>query len=198
MPRIKDPKLEQKRREQIMATVYLCLAAGSHRAMTLERVAQLAGVSKGMVNYYFKTKNQLIVSTIEHFLQQHTEQLLSIVHMDLPIRDRLERLIEEALPSRDHVDSVLRFQTEVWSYGKEHPEAFEAIQASYVRFRQAAQTMVDVGVAEGYVQATEGKWIYLLLHGLIDGMSFQIVMDPSLDLVEVRARILKLIDDVIT
>lgn len=198
MPRIKDPELEQQRREQIMATVYLCLAAGSHRSMTLERVAQLAGVSKGMVNYYFKTKDRLIVETIEHFLQQHTERLLAIVHLDLPVRDRLERLIETALPSRDQVDSELRFQTEVWSYGKEHPGALEAIQASYVRFRQACQTMVDVGVAEGYVKAAEGKWIYLLLHGLIDGISFQIVMDPSLDLVEVRGRILELIDDVLT
>ena len=198
MPRAKDPKLEEQRRVHIMTTVYLCLAQDSHRSLTLDGVAKLAGVSKGMVTYYFKSKDRLIVSAIQHFLATHLERLLSIVREDRPVRERLERLLEAALPSREEVQLELSFQTEVWSYAKAQPDALEAIHGAYLSFREACSEMVLVGVEEGYVSAKEGNWVYLLLHALIDGISFQVVLDPTLDLDEVRGRILRLIDVLVT
>jgi TetR/AcrR family fatty acid metabolism transcriptional regulator len=196
MPRTKDPELERARRVQIMTTVALCLAAGSHRSLTLDRVAKLAGVSKGMVTYYFKTKDRLICEAMQHFLESQVERMLAIVREDRPLRDRLESLLAVCLPSRDEVAQELNFQTEVWSYGKENPDALKAIHSAYRRFREACREMVDVGVAEGYVTAPDAQWLYVLLHALIDGVSFQIVLDESLDVAEVRARVLRLIDTV--
>lgn len=196
MPRTKDPELEQQRRVHIMTAVALFLSQESHRTLTLDRIAKLAGVSKGMLTYYFKTKDRLILESIQQFLDQELERIIAIVSEDRPVRERLERLLEAALPSRDEVFQKVAFQTEVWSYAKQNPEALEAMKALYLRFREACRAMVDVGVAEGYVTAPDAQWLYLLVHALIDGISFQVIFDEGLDLVELRGRILALIDRV--
>ncbi|MCA9671212.1 MAG: TetR family transcriptional regulator C-terminal domain-containing protein [Myxococcales bacterium] len=198
MPRIKDPALEEQRRAQIMATVYTCLAEGSHRALTLDAVARQAGVSKGMVTYYFPSKDRLIIETIEHWLKMQQRLMLEIVREPLPVRERLERLLEAVLPSRDAVRSELSFQTEVWSFAKDHPEALQALHQAYLGFRHACSDMIEVGRDEGYVTAADASWIYLLMHALIDGIAFQLVLDPDLDLAELRQRLLQLIDRLVT
>ena len=196
MSRPKDPKLEQQRRVHIMAAVALCLSEGSHSSLTLDKVAKVAGVSKGMVTYYFKTKDRLILESMQLFLEQELERLVGIVQEERPMRERIERLLEAALPSRDEVCAEVAFQTEVWSYAKQNPEAQEAMKTLYLRFREACRSMVDVGIAEGYVTAPDAHWLYLLIHALIDGVSFQIVFDEDLDVAEIRERILHLIDTV--
>ena len=198
MARTKDPQLEQRRRAQIMDTVYRLLVEGSHRSLTLARVAEETGVSKGMVTYYFHTKDELITRTIQRFLDTHVALLQAAVRTEGTAEQRLRNLIEVSLSSRELLEMKLRFQTEVWSFAKEVPQAYDAIRGSYVRFREECHTMLDVGIAEGYVTVPDADWIYLLLHALFDGIAVQLVMDPSLDLAETRERVLRLVDGILT
>ena len=198
MARTKDPELEQRRKAQIMDAVFRLLVEGSHTSVTLDRVAREVGVSKGMVTYYFDSKEQLITQTIARFLDAHVAMLLAAVRTEGPVEPRLRNLINVSLASRDVLTQKLRFQTEVWSYAKEVPETFEAIRESYVRFRHECETLLDVGIEEGYVTAPDADWIYLLLHALFDGIAFQLVLDPSLDLDATRERVLRLVDVLLT
>ncbi len=198
MAKSKDPALEKRRKAHIIETVHRLLVEGSHRTLTLDAVARHAGVSKGMVTYYFKTKDRLVAETIDCFLDRQSQMLQAIVRAPGPARARLERLIEAALPSGEELERQIHFQSEVWSFAKEVPAAREAIRASYLRFRQACKAMLAVGIEEGYVTAPDAEWIYLVLHALVDGLSVQIALDPSLDAAEVRGRVLDLMDDLLS
>ena len=145
-----------------------------------------------------KIERFLIIETIEHWLKMQQRLMLEIVREPLPVRERLERLLEAVLPSRDAVRSELSFQTEVWSFAKDHPEALQALHQAYLGFRHACSDMIEVGRDEGYVTAADASWIYLLMHALIDGIAFQLVLDPDLDLAELRQRLLQLIDRLVT
>jgi AcrR family transcriptional regulator len=190
----RDPELHARRREQIVATAMICLVEGSHRSMTLEQVARLAGVSKGMLTYYFKSKDELVLETIRYALAMQADQLQHVAREDRPVRERLERLLTLALPSRDEVEREWRFGIEVWSYAKEHPETMDAVRESFRSFRDACRTVLDVGVAEGFVTAPDAEQLYVLMHALVDGVCFQLVVDPELDLDGLRARIVLLIE----
>jgi TetR/AcrR family transcriptional regulator, fatty acid metabolism regulator protein len=198
MARTKDPKLEERRRSQIMDAVFRLLVEGSHRSLTLERVAVETGVSKGMVTYYFESKEQLITRTIERFLAMHEAMLQAAARGEGPVEPRLRNLIAVSLSSRENLEQKLRFQAEVWSFAKEVPEAYEAVRRSYVRFRRECESLIEVGIEEGYVTVPDARWVYLLLHSLFDGIAFQIVLDPDIDIEEARERVLRLIDGLLT
>jgi TetR/AcrR family fatty acid metabolism transcriptional regulator len=195
MAKTPNPALQQQRRVMIMLTVAQLLTEGSHSGVTLDRIAKAAGVSKGMLTYYFDSKDQLFTDTIAFFLEQQELALRTILEDDgAPPMDRLRRLIATALPDGDTVQLHLRFLVEVWSYAKERPEAMKMVRESHLRFRQQCEQLIDLGAAKGYVTARDRKWVNLLLHAILDGMSFQLAIDDELDVPDVRERLLALID----
>jgi len=198
MAKTKNPELKRERKAQIIETVGRLLAEGSHGALTLDRVAKETGVSKGMVTYYFASKDQLVTEAIGTFLDAQVGLVRDIIRQDRPIKDRLTALIEMALADREILGWRLRFQVEVWSYAKDSPEVLEAVRSSYVEFRRELLAMLELNVEEGYVTVPDAQWIHLLLYSLIDGLSIQLALDPTLDLEDVRRRTLGLMEGILT
>lgn len=194
MARTRDPELEERRRQQVMLTVYRLLASDSFAAMTLARVAREAGVSKGLVTYYFKNKDQLIVETIRSYHEEQERQLLQVVEHPKPPRELLRGLVSLAFPSQALVELELRFQIEVWSFAKTRPEAWQAIAASYQRFRGVCEKLLQRGVDEGWLRPERIPWLYRFIQALADGLSFQVALEPELDVDALRAELCDLID----
>lgn len=197
MARTKDPELEQRRRLQILATTRRLLIEGSHATLTLDRVAAEAGVSKGMLTYYFASKEQLVTEAMHQFLREQELMLGAIAAVERPPRERLRMLVAAALPSREALDEELRMQIEVLSFAKQSPSTLAAVRRLYREFRRACEALLERGVREGAVTARDATQVYPLLHALIDGLSFQIVFDPDLDLDEVRERALAVVESLL-
>lgn len=188
MARTKDPKLEQRRREQIMTTARELLTEGSFATLTLSSVARRAGLSKGLLTYYFGSKEQLVVETIRAYHAEQSALMRGFMHLPMPASTKLRLMVDATLPSQESVVDELRFQVEVWSFAKAHPEALDAVKQSYFEFRRACEQLLDDGIAEGTVHVEDTAFTYRVLHGLIDGLSFQLVVEPDVDMVELRDR----------
>jgi TetR/AcrR family transcriptional regulator, transcriptional repressor of bet genes len=197
MARRKDPALEQRRRLLILTTVRRLLVEGSHATVTLDRVAAEAGVSKGMVTYYFGSKERLITETIAHYLHEQEAMLGAIARAEGSFRERLERLLEAALPSRRALEAELRLQGEVLSFAKESAQTLEAVRRLYRGFRRACEALVEVGIRDGSLAANQARGSYLLVHALVDGLSLQLALDPELDVADMRARAVATIERIL-
>lgn len=186
MARTKDPKLEQRRREQIMTTARQLLTEGSFATLTLSQVAKRAGLSKGLLTYYFGSKEQLVVETIRAYHAEQNALLRGFLSLPMPASAKLRLLVDATLPSQESVVDELRFQVEIWSFAKAHPEALEGVQQSYFEFRRACEQLLDDGIAEGSIHVEDKAFVYRVMHGLIDGLSFQLVVEPDVDMVQLR------------
>lgn len=194
MGRPRDPELTAERRSTIMAATYRLLIEDAWPAVTLAKVAEAADVSKGLVRYYFGSKEALITETIEWFLAAQLEAVFAIARMDAPPRDRLQLLLEVALPEHEETEAQLRFQLEVWSFAKTHPEILATVREGYAQFRRACAELLAIGEAEGYAAGSGDPTSYLMLHALLDGLTFQCAVDPGLDVKALRARALEVIE----
>src|SRR2546428_12232005 len=65
--RIVSPKVgvAPLRREQIVRATIRCLAREGYSGLTMKKVARLAGVSPGILHYYFTDKRALLVAALE-------------------------------------------------------------------------------------------------------------------------------------
>ena len=91
-------------RIQVLEAAVECLACQGHRAVTLQRVAQLAGVTRGCVQYYVRSLPDLLIAVQDHIIQCLWGDLLTKVR-NLPIgEDRLAHTIDMvlALPAKQH------------------------------------------------------------------------------------------------
>ena len=198
MAKKKDPELEQRRKGQIILAVFRLLAQTTHQSMTLDQVAAESGLSKGLVNYYFKGKEALIVETIQFFLDQQLQNLEAALLRDEPVEQRFETLMRVALPSRAEQEIRFHFLTEVWSFAKLNEQAAAAIRDSYGRYRSACEALIEAGVREGYAKNSEQRWLFFLFYSLMDGVALQVSFDSGLDIDEIRQNLQRFFHEVLS
>lgn len=190
MARPKDPQLEAQRRALVLDAVQALLADASWTQMTLDDVARRAGVSKGVVTYWFATKDALIVAAVERFHEAYAERLAAAATADAPARDRMQALIAVAFPSRAQVTREVRFQAEVWSFAKGNADVAKQVREAYGTFRLACEALIGVGCDAGYITTGELHGLHRCVHALIDGLSLHVAFDPKADVTEIRDMLL--------
>ncbi len=186
MARPKAPELEAQRRAMVLDAVQALLAEASWTKMTLDAVAARANVSKGVVTYWFDSKDALIVAAVQRFHDAYGHRLSEAVLVEAPARERMRTLIEVAFPSRAQVTREVRFQAEVWSFAKSNAEVAKRVREAYASFRLASEALIIVGRDAGYITTSHTEDLYRCVHALIDGLSLQVAFDPKANIAATR------------
>lgn len=77
------------RREAIVSSAQELILRNGYGYTTLDQVAERAGVSKGLISYYFPTKDALFLAVLEKILARLTEDLERCYRADVSARERL-------------------------------------------------------------------------------------------------------------
>ena len=180
MPGTKAP--EDERREAILRAAFRVAARERLTGLTAQDVAREAGVSKGLVFFYFGSRDGLLVALLD-WLLEHTvvaraddgvralptphERLLEVIRRDV-----------EALPrQRERVELFFDY----WVMGTRHPGVRDSIRAALDRYRDALRPLCAEVVA-----ADAERDAGITVDGLagvaarfIEGCALQVVMDPE-------------------
>jgi AcrR family transcriptional regulator len=149
---------------------------------TFDHVSREAGVSRGLLHYYFGTKEQLLVEAVRR---------------DADLRlERLERQLSTAQTADDYIDLMAQSLKDTLS---EDPEfvilAFELftlarrnedVAAEYAellrRSREHLAAMLDAGQREGILKLhAEPDAIAEVLFSLADGFALRMLSEPTRD-----------------
>ena len=89
------------RRTQIIKAVIDGVAEQGLEALTMDGVAKRAGVSKGVVNYYFAGKRDLLLKAFEAFLESYNRQIVDLVRPQMSAMEMMEIVIDVCFPDGD-------------------------------------------------------------------------------------------------
>ncbi len=93
MPRVKT----ESKQEEILAAASKIFAARQYHEVLCDEIAHEAGVGKGTIYRYFRTKEDLYFSTILHGYEAVNESLASAISAETSPEKRLERIALELL-----------------------------------------------------------------------------------------------------
>src|SRR5262245_26362918 len=92
---------DQKRGELIKAT-YQVVAEKGYSAVTLQDIAERAGVSKGSTLYYFATKEELFLGALEWIIEKvHARIGEAVAAVDHPVEK-----VKAAIRSEEHTSEL--------------------------------------------------------------------------------------------
>lgn len=174
---------EEERREAILRAAFAVAAHGRLGAVTARAVAAEAGVSAGLVFFYFESVDKLLVELLD-WLLAHT-----IVAADTP--DRLSQVTDPAarmmLAIRRDVEWLPKQRERVelffdyWVLGTRHPAIRRKIRRALDRYRDAfvplASALVDSD-PDRYA-GMSGAGLAAVAAAFIEGCALQVVMDPE-------------------
>lgn len=94
------PKLgmEPLRRAEAINAALECICECGIDGLTLDKVADKAGFSKGIAAYYFKSKKQLIIESLKAMLLAYGKKIQSEIKDDMQPIEMLEKVVDISLP----------------------------------------------------------------------------------------------------
>src|ERR1700712_132500 len=154
-------------------------AAGS----TFEHVAKEAGVSRGLLHYYFGTKERLLVEVVRRDAELRVARLDEMLERAATADDVLNVLVSSLTDLIDNDPGFFLLLYELSSAGRRNPDIQHEVGQLFERTRSHVAEVLRQKDAEGVLSLrfpAEAVVSYLFAVG--DGFALQSLSDPERDI----------------
>ncbi|MFC3494788.1 TetR/AcrR family transcriptional regulator [Glycomyces rhizosphaerae] len=181
MPRTADHDL---RRTQIAAAVQHLIAHGGFEAATMAAVAREAGFSVGLVQHYFKSKDDLLLFAYERMTADQLARVARLIAAgeedQQPIRTILLRCMPELWPLDDARRGEYRVGRVFRARSLDNPTIAEVARQTARIVRAQIARAVENGKECGEVeQDTDAELTAVELAALIEGLADDLYREPE-------------------
>jgi TetR/AcrR family transcriptional regulator, transcriptional repressor of bet genes len=193
-----EPSFEDQRRRQIVSAVVACMSEEGFEQTTMRNIAERAGVSIGMLNYYFKSKKELVVEAIRHANDGVARALASADAIPFGPR-RLEFILRRTLRNEYQQALPLAFRLAVMGAAAHDADLRREVVGWMEDGRSKFERSIRVGVESGHYRSDiDPKLLSAILYGAMTGLAVEAAVSEglvSLDIaVEASVLILRLFE----
>jgi TetR/AcrR family transcriptional repressor of bet genes len=177
------------RREQIVRATIRCLARDGYSALTMKKVAREAGVSQGILHYYFPDKRAILVAALEKVVADLDRRVVAEARGARDPWARLRALIAACLEVAGTNREFWVVFVEFWGEML-HDKKLLAVNARlYDRVRRIIGGIVAQGARAGLFRRVAPEHAGAVILALADGLSLQLTFDPKAFTVAQAARL---------
>ncbi len=151
-------------------------AAGS----TFEHVAREAGVSRGLLHYYFGTKERLLVEVVRRDAEFRVARLDEPLGRAKTVDDVLDVLVNSLTELIQNEPGFFLLLYELFSAGRRNPEIQHEVGQLFERTRSHVAEVLKAKEREGVLNLRfDAEAIVSYLFAVGDGFALQALSDPS-------------------
>jgi AcrR family transcriptional regulator len=179
----KERELSGEKAKRIVDAMRDSVARRGAAGSTFEHVAREAGVSRGLLHYYFGTKERLLVEVVRRDAELRVTRLDERLGEAKRIDDVLDELVSSLTDMIENDPGYFLLLYELFSAGRRNPDIqhevgqlFEATRSHVAKVFRAKE---DEGILSLRFDA-EAVVAYLL--AVADGFALQSLSDPSRDM----------------
>ena len=181
-------ELSGEKASRIVEAMRSSVARRGISGSTFEHVAREAGVSRGLLHYYFGTKEALLVEVVrrdaEHRIARLDEPLGAASNAD-EILQVLVASLEDSIQN-DPGFWVLIF--ELFTAGRRNPDIQHEVGELFNRTRDHVAEIFRAKQREGVLElAADADAVVGFLFAVADGVALQVLSDPERDHTDVIA-----------
>lgn len=168
------------KREQIIEAATKVFARDGLQKGRIDDIAQEAGIGKGTVYEYFRSKEELFEAIVEGVIHQSIELVNSVLEAEGSPRIRLERFLHEMLDVMAHYDEEIILMTEIWAQGARghwHGGG-SALVEMYHELHAKVKAILKDGIDTGEFREMNLDGVASLLLAFGDGLMWQYIMFP--------------------
>jgi TetR/AcrR family transcriptional repressor of bet genes len=174
-----NPVKETRQLQLIEATI-ATIGRRGYAATTLSHVASAAGMSPGIVNFYFRTKEQLLAATLEFIAGEYeTSWRTQLAAAGDSPAAQLEAMIEADFSPGIFTREKLTVWYGFWAEAPNQPLYGTLVSELEQRYWNETRGIVDRLIAEGGYKGLDPDAVAHGLNAMIDGLWFDLLIDPE-------------------
>ena len=173
------PDVAAERKDQIVRATVECITKHGYHNFSMQDVARTAGVSKGIIHYYFLNKDDLMMSVLDRV----AGDIEGVLAEDMKsITDPVKKLEIFMSVSFDVVRSTKEYyqvNMDFWTQINQKKEVRQVISRHYAKFRDTCAAVISEGVSEGVFKKVDPHIYASFVVSVIDGVSLQWLFDEN-------------------
>jgi len=179
MPKIVDK--EAKKMEILHAAMQVFAKKGVVKTKIID-IATTAGVGKGTIYEYFRSKEEIFASAYIYFFQMMESMVREgLSKEDDPLK-QLELVLSISLDAFLHIgEEYADIMMDFWAEGirNKNQDLIDAInlKGDYADYRKMIQKILKKGIKSGVFKPIDTKSMAAILIGAFDGIMLQWIMD---------------------
>lgn len=173
------PDVAAERKDQIVRATVECITKHGYHNFSMQDVARTAGVSKGIIHYYFLNKDDLMMSVLDRV----AGDIETLIAQDMEtITSPIEKLKIFMAVSFDIVRGTKEYyqvNMDFWTQINQKKEVRQVISRHYAKFRDSCARVIEEGVKQGVFKNVNPHHQASLIIAAIDGVSLQWLFDET-------------------
>ncbi|MFC7331333.1 TetR/AcrR family transcriptional regulator [Marinactinospora rubrisoli] len=174
--------IEQARRTQIIAAAIATIAEHGYPAASLARIAQHAGISKGVISYHFAGKDELVREVVTRVYTDVTEHMVPRILAQPTVTEAVRaHVLGAAEYMREHRDQVIALGEIFGHHRGPDGKAAYGIATSGELY-QALEDLYRSGQQNGEFRAFDARVMAVTHQAAVDAMFGYWAVHPDHDL----------------
>lgn len=168
-----------ERKDQIVRATVECISKHGYHNFSMQDVAKTAGVSKGIIHYYFLNKDELMMSVLDK-VAGDIERVLQadMASINDPIR-KMEIFIDVCFDVVRSTKEYYQVNMDFWTQINQKEDVRKVIARHYAKFRETASVVIRDGIERGAFRKVDPGHYSSFIIAVIDGLSLQWLFDDK-------------------
>jgi len=168
-----------ERKDQIVRATVECITKFGYHNFSMQDVARTAGVSKGIIHYYFLNKDELMMSVLDKVAGDIERVLAADMESITDPKRKMEIFIDVVFDIVRNTREYYQVNMDFWTQINQKKEVRQAIARHYSKFRETAAKVIREGVDQGSFRKVDAADHASYVVAVIDGISLQWLFDEK-------------------
>ena len=159
----------QKRRQQIIDAAKQALIEGGANSLVLRDVADQIGITHGNLQYYFPTKNDLLIAIFDQAVEKYTESMKVAVSETSTRKGRLDAIIDAGIAELKAPETALWRM--MMSLADHNPDMASILKKENDLYEEVVAEELQLISPDLSIQRR--RHIARIIHAILDGLGIQ-------------------------
>ncbi len=176
----KERELSGEKAQRIIDAMRESVAKRGAAGSTFEHVAREAGVSRGLLHYYFGTKERLLVEVVRRDAEIRVTRLDEPLARAETVDDVIDVLVASLTDLIENEPAFFLLLYELFSAGRRNPDIRHEVGQLFDRTRSHVAEVLKTKEREGVLSLRyDAESIVAYLFAVGDGFALQALSDPE-------------------
>ncbi len=175
------PDVSEERKNQILEAALAVFARLGFQQTRMDDIAEQAGLSKGALYLYYKSKDAIIAALLKYFFTQEFKRLQAFVEADheVSVHDQLMALTRQLAAAMHWMARLMPIAFEFYAIAGRDQEVHQFLKEFYHDYRRELARLIQRGIERDEFRTLDAEATATTLAALYEGLALLYFVDPQ-------------------
>ncbi|MBI3584916.1 MAG: TetR/AcrR family transcriptional regulator [Nitrospinae bacterium] len=170
------------RKQQILESAIRCISRQGYHQTTMDDIASEAGLSKGALYWYFKSKDEILTAMCRQQCDEHLQILSHFADQKMSIKELALKTGDKILESLINEPDQCKMSFEFWALTDENEQVKRSQYEVHKIWQETVSNLIKSGIKKGEIKPNVNvKELSIALLAIFDGIIIAYSIDKTLN-----------------